>query len=558
MSPIINIPGTSIYAVLKGSATLAPLLQPIFAAMWLASLVSNFGSLIQSVGVSWLMTSIAPSPSIVALVQSSMLLPILLFSVPAGAVADTWDRRLVMLIAQTIMLAVSAGLAILGYLGMMGPWALLGLTFLLGTGGAVFRPVWQASVRDLVPRQQIPAAVALNSLSYNVARTAGPALGGLIVAASGPNAAFLINAVCCVGQMVVIVGWRPPHTEQRLPPESMGKAMVLGLRYSALSPAIRAVLVRAAGFGFCGAAVWALLPVVALHIGGGPLTYGILLCSLGIGAIAGAFFTAPLRQRLSSESLSSGAVLVFAIATILAAFCTTVPPLVLCLAAIGATWILGLSIYNISIQMSSPHWVLGRTLAVYQMLAFGGMSLGSWIWGNLADVTSVSVSLGCSGLAVALTLLLCLRFRLPVAANPDLEPIGILPEPEVTLDFDPRNGPVVVSTLYRVRPENTDAFVSAMEMLRRVRRRDGWRNWMLLQDIAEPGLWTERYEAPTWLEYMRQNERATIADRDVVAVVQALHEGPDPPTTRYLLERPMVALGAKLPKAEAPPRATGA
>src|SRR4051794_25200280 len=245
------------------SSTLAPFRHGIFLAIWTASLVSNFGSLIQGVGASWLMTSIAPSADMVALGQAASSLPIMLFSLLAGATADVWDRRLVMLVAQVAMLLISAALSALAYFGLVTPWLLLGLTFLLGCGAALYGPAWQPSVGEQVPRHVLPAAIALNSLGFNIARTVGPAIGGIVVAAAGAQAAFLLNALSYIGLIIVLLTWKRPVTPDPLPPETVGAAMRAGLRYVRLSPAIRTVLVRSLAFGLCGSAVWALMPLIA-------------------------------------------------------------------------------------------------------------------------------------------------------------------------------------------------------------------------------------------------------------------------------------------------------
>src|SRR5262245_58673295 len=271
------------------AATLAPFKSRIFLAIWTASLISNLGSLIQAVGASWLMTSIAPSPDMVALVQASTALPILLLSLPSGAIADIWDRRIIMLIAQSLMLTVSAALAAIAYFGHITPWTLLSLTFLLGCGAALYGPAWQSSVGEQVPREEVPAAVSLNSLAFNLARTAGPAVGGLIVAAAGPPAAFLVNAVTYIGLLVVLSTWRRKVPVQTLPPESMTTGMQAGLRYVRLSPVICTVLVRGFFFGFLGSAIWALMPLIARDLlAGNALTYGILFGAFGVGAVIGA------------------------------------------------------------------------------------------------------------------------------------------------------------------------------------------------------------------------------------------------------------------------------
>lgn len=543
MSMNPSVPGASIFAALGGSSTLVPLKGKLFAAVWIASLVSNFGSLVQAVGASWLMTSIASSPDIVALVQAAIALPILLFSLPAGAIADIWRRRTVMLIGQCFMLVVSVSLAVLTHFGTVVPSTLLAFTFALGVGSALYGPAWQAAVSELVPRQQIPAAVALNSLGFNVARALGPALGGAIVAAIGPEAAFLFNAVSYIGLIVVLLRWKPPAVEQRLPPENMGPAMVAGLRYAGLSLVIRAVLVRTFAFGLCGSAIWALLPLVARHlVGGGPLTYGVLLGALGIGAIAGAFLATPLRQRLGGEALVRIAVALFGLCALACAFFTAIPPLLIALMIAGAGWVMTLSSFNVVVQMSSPRWVMGRAMSVYQMMTFGGMALGSWFWGVLADHLGISLSLGLSGIAMLASLLLALSFRLPAYEHLNMEPSGAWPEPNVILDFDPQSGPVIVSEEYRIAPDDVPAFLAAMRVLRRNRRRDGARRWMLTQDVADPQVWLERFEVATWLDHMRQHHRVTVADRTAELRVRNLHKGSTPPRIRYFLERPLAAV----------------
>src|SRR3954453_4206497 len=314
------------------ASTLAPFRHRIFLAIWTASLVSNFGSLIQGVGASWLMTSIAPSADMVALVQAASSLPIMLFSLLAGAAADLWDRRNIMLVAQAAMLLISAALSFLAYLGLVTPWLLLGLTFLLGCGAALYGPAWQSSVGEQVPRDVLPAAVALNSLGFNIARTVGPAIGGSVVAAASAQAAFLLNALSYIGLIVVLLTWKRPAVPSPLPPENVGAAMAAGLRYVRLSPTIRTVLVRSLAFGLCGSAVWALMPLIARDlVGGGPLTYGLLLGAFGAGAVAGALVSTGLRERYAPEGVVSGATLGFAGASV---FVAHSPFLVLTLAAL--------------------------------------------------------------------------------------------------------------------------------------------------------------------------------------------------------------------------------
>jgi len=542
----IVIPGANIFAAVRGFSTVQPLRTRIFALLWTTGLISNFGYMIQSVGAQWHMTSIAPSADMVALVQTAITLPILLFSLPAGALADILNRRRVLIAAQLVMLAASTVMAALAYLQMLGPWTLLAVTFVLGVGAALYGPSWQASAGDLVVRDQIPAAVALNSLGFNIARAAGPALGGVIVATAGPEAAFAINAVSYIGLIGALIVWKPVYPERTLPPEDMVPAMAAGLRYAGHSPSIRAVLLRALAFGMAGSAVWALLPLVARDIiGGGPVVFGTLLGALGAGAIVGAFTATPVRARIGAERQVLGATVAFGAAMIATAAVPAHAVAMLCLTVAGAAWVMALSTFNVNVQLSSPRWVMGRTISVYQMLIFGGMALGSWLWGVLAQGAGVGAAIIAAGIAMFASLALTRALRLVgPAASGGLEPSGHWPEPEVSLDIDPESGPVVIAVEYRIPHARTPAFLSAMRAMRRIRRRDGARRWALIQDVAEPELWTERYESPSWLDHMRQHVRATASDAEVDARIAALHEGPEPPLTRHFIARPLIGDGA--------------
>ncbi len=538
---IPTIPGANIFSTLRGSSTFLPLRNHYFAMLWTASLVSNFGSLIQSVGAQWMMTSIAPSADMVALVQTAITLPILLFSLPSGAVADIWERRTVLLISQILMLLASTTLAVVAYFGVMSPFVLLSFTFALGVGAALWGPSWQASVGDLVPRAEVPAAVALNSLGFNLARAAGPALGGVIVAAAGPEAAFILNAFSYIALIAALLRWHPKRAPRHLPPEEMLPAMGAGIRYASLSPSIRAVLLRCLAFGVVGSAIWALLPLVARDIiGGGPIIFGTLLGAIGVGAIIGAFGATPIRHKLGTERMVLAGTLVFGAAIVAISLVSNHALVIALLVAAGTAWVLTLSTFNVTVQMASPRWVMGRTIAVYQMMIFGGMAVGSWLWGLVAHHGGVATAIGIAGCIVLATLLLTFRLRLPEPQNIDLTPSGSWPEPEVSLKIEPTSGPIFITVEYHVAPENVPVFRATMREMRRARRRDGARYWALIQDIGAPEVWTERYEAATWVDHLRQNARATVADQDIDARVLALHMGPLPPKIRHFIEWPVI------------------
>ena len=520
-----------------------PFAQPIFRAVWFATLASNFGGLIQAVAAAWLMTTISGSPDLIALVQASNTLPVVLFSLAAGAISDNYDRRVIMLIAQGFMLAASTVLALLGWLGLLGPWLLLTFTFLIGCGIALNNPAWQASVGDMVPRADIPAATTLNSVSFNLARSVGPALGGAIVATRRrrrrlrDQRAELPPAPRRAGALA------PGASAAPAAARAMGIAMSAGLRYVAMSPNILSVLLRGFAFGFGGIVVLALLPLIARDlVKGGPLTYGILLGAFGVGALLGAALSARLRRTLTTEALVRATFATFALAAAVAAVSPWIALTMLPLCAAGACWVLTLATFNAIVQLSAPRWVVGRAISLYQMATFGGMAGGSWLWGWAALHLGTEQAL----LAAAATLLVgaALGFRspLPPIAALDLDPLSRWREPQVAVDIEPRSGPIIVTVEYLIRDEDVFDFLGAMAERRRIRRRDGARQWTLLRDLVNPELWIERYESPTWVEYVRQNQRITKADAETGDRIRALHRGAEPPLARRLIERQVSAL----------------
>ena len=518
---------------------LAPLKHQTYRSIWTANLASSFGALIQGVGAAWLMTSIADSVDMVALVQASTSLPIMLFSLVGGAMADSFNRRRVMLWAQCFMLLVSAVLAVGTYLGLITPWTLLAFTFLIGCGTAINNPAWQASVGDLVPRDDLPAAVALNSIGFNLSRSVGPAVGGAIVAVAGAAAAFALNTVSYFALIFVLWRWRPKQEPRKLPREAMFTAMRAGLRYVAMSPNLGKVLLRSFAFGMSASAVLALLPVVAATLlGGGPLTYGLLLGAFGIGAVGGALLSARLQQAISSESIVRIAFTGFAACAAIGAIS---PFIVVTAAAMllgGACWVLALSLFNVTVQMSTPRWVVGRALSIYQTATFGGLAVGSWIWGIAADHYGVSAALLIAAASMLVGGAIGLVYSLPKAIALNLDPADRWREPHLEIDLLPRSGPIVVSVEYIIESQNIAAFLEAMSDRKRIRRRDGARRWTLMRDLEHPEIWTESFQTPTWVEYVRHSQRMTKADASISERLRALHRGPEGPRVRRAIERP--------------------
>lgn len=532
---------------------LAPFRHQAFRMLWLATLVSNLGGLVQSVGAGWMMTTLTDSHNMVALVQASTTLPIMMFSLAAGALADNFDRRMVMIIAQVGMATVSVLLAAMGYLGLLTPWMLLFFTFMIGSGTALFNPSWQASMGDLVPRQDLAGAVTLNTMGFNMMRSVGPAIGGLIVALAGAASAFAINAVSYIPLIVALLRWKTAPAPNRLPREDFGSAIMAGIRYVSLSPNLTTVLLRGFMFGAAAISIMALLPSVAEdYVGGGALVYGTLLGCFGLGAIGGALINARVRERLSNENIVRLACLGFALSATGLGFSRDQLLSHLVLLPAGASWVLALSLFNVSIQLSSPRWVVGRALSLYQTATFGGMAVGSWIWGITADAFGPSWALTLASVVLLACALVGVRLPLPQFNGLDLTPLGTFNEPSLKLDLRPRSGPIMVTIDYLIAQDDVAQFLQLMAERRRIRIRDGARQWALLRDLEQPDLWMESYHVPTWIDYVRHNLRRTKADADNFQKLRALHRGDGLPRVHRMIERQTVPLVDDIPLRDNP------
>ena len=370
--------------IVRENGTFSPFRYPVFRAIWIANLFSNLGATLQSVGAAWLMTELTPSHQLVALVQSSATVPIMLFGVFAGAIADNYDRRLVMLAAQVGMLLVSGALAALTYAGWISPFLLLAFTLTVGIGTALNSPAWQASVRQQVHPEQLPQAIALNSISFNIARSVGPALGGVLISIWDVSFAFLINAISYIGLIGVLLWWRPPPRQVERRP--ILPAVGVGLRYCATTPQLRRILIRGLALGFSLAAYQALLPaVVSDHIRGDEFDFGLMLGLFGIGSIVTAPFLRMIRRRIGFEGILGAGSALFVFSLSLIAEVHEVLYALPAAFAAGMGWVLILTTINTAVQVRSPDEILGRCLSIYQAVTFGGMALGSWTWGALAD-----------------------------------------------------------------------------------------------------------------------------------------------------------------------------
>ncbi|WP_312951265.1 MFS transporter [Agrobacterium sp.] len=517
---------------------LAPLRHQTYRTIWIASLASNFGGLIQAVGAAWMMTSLSSSENMIALVQASTSLPIMLFSLISGALADSFDRRRIMISAQFLMLVASVMLTVFAWLGWLSPWLLLFFTFMIGCGTALNNPSWQASVGEMVPREDLPAAVTLNSVGFNITRSVGPAIGGAIVAAAGAAAAFLVNSLSYFALIYALMQWKLPAPTSQLPREHLGAAISSGMRYVAMSPNIGKVLVRGFLFGLSASAILALMPVVARDlVQGGALTYGVMLGAFGLGAIGGALISARLREALSSEWIVRVAFLGFAFSSGMTAISANAILTSLALTIAGACWVLALSLFNTIVQLSTPRWVVGRALSLYQTLTFGGIALGSWVWGALSEIHGVSFALQLSCLLMLFGVLVGYFLQMPAFASLNLDPLNRFVEPPLRLDIKPQSGPIAILIDYEIDDSDLPEFMALMTERRRIRIRDGARNWNLMRDLENPDIWTESYHVPTWVEYVRHNHRRTQADAEAWDKLLTLHRGDKRPRVHRMIER---------------------
>jgi MFS family permease len=538
-----NATGTSSAAAAPPPSAWSALRHPVFRSLWIATVVSNVGGWMSNAASGWLMTSLSPSPLIVSLVQVANSLPLFLFALPAGALADMLDKRRLILWLEILTTIFSALFALLVMLHAVGPTLLLFFILLLGTLAALETPAWQAIVPLLVPESALSSAVAVNSVGVNISRVIGPALTGGIIVGLGIAAPFWLDAVSNAGVIGVISRWRPPQraTVRTLPAEGLTSAIRAGVRYARYNSALRATLVRAVGFFLFASAYWALLPLVArTQLHGGPGLYGTLLAVIGAGAVGGALFLPRLIARLGNngvvmlgEAGTAAALVLFGLAQ---------QPWVAALACLlaGISWIAVLAILNVSAQTVLPDWVRGRGLAVYVTVFFGTLTLGSALWGVAAEHLGLPAAHYLAGGGALLALWVTRRWKLQSGPAADLTPSMHWPEPVLARQVDQNAGPVLVTVEYHVAPEHREAFLDALVPLARERRRDGGYDWRVFEDTGHPERIIETWLSDTWLDHLRQHRRFTRADKPVEERVQRLAREP-PRITHYIAARPKPA-----------------
>jgi MFS family permease len=506
----------------------------MFRNLLIADFVSDIGTFMQNVGAGWLMVTLHAGPGYVALIQTAASLPYFLLALPAGSAGDIFDRRRLILWTEGWMMGVALILAILTMGGLTSPWLLLALTFALSAGDAFETPSWRAILPELVSKDDLAAASALNGIEFNLARAVGPALAGMVIAVAGVSTAFVVNVVSFCGVILVVARWKRPLRKPTAPAETLTGATVAAVRYVRNSPAILTVLFRTGVILFFSSSLFALLPSVARSVDERAIGYGLLLGCFGAGAIGGALLMQTLRARFSTEMIVSAGVVILGTAIVTTTRLHRLSALALVIFAGGAAWVLFISLINAVMQNLAPDWVRARVLAIFTLVYMGSFALGSATWGGVAQHQSVQLALVYSGLGTIGTATLALWARLP-DSTADLSPWNHWRMPVIVKEVSDEllGGPVLVTIEYSVVAELEAKFMKAMRQYARVRRRDGAYQWGIYRDIEAANRFVEIFLVDSWAEHLRQHERQTKADRELEQRVYSFVV--DEPKVRHLL-----------------------
>ena len=515
---------------------LAPFRSPVFRMLWITWLVANICMWMSDVAAAWMMTSLNATPLWVALVQTAASLPVFLLGIPSGAMADILDRKRYFMVTQIWVACVASLLSLAVFFGVLSPPLLLLLIFANGVGLAMRWPVFSAIVPELVTRPQLPAALALNGVSMNASRIVGPLVAGALIASVGSAWVFLLNAVLSLVAAIVITRWRREHKPHPLGRERLGSAMRIGLQYVSQSSHLKGVLARISIFFITSTALVALLPLIARHLdGGGAGTFTLLLASMGAGAIVATAFLPHLRRTLSRDAVVLGGAAIQSAAMIVIAFTHQIWIAVPAMLLAGAAWITTANTLSVSAQMGLPDWVRARGMSMYQMAIMGSNAIGAAVWGTVATMGSVRISVVLAALTGVTAMALANRLMPGQGMVEDLTPSSVFKVPQA--DAPPARGHVMVMIEYRIEPERAGEFRKLMRESRRSRLRHGAMSWELLQDINEPGRFVEMIEDESWTDHLRRFDRVTATDVALRDRKLAFHIGESPPlVTRSVME----------------------
>jgi len=526
---------------LSGSSAIAPLLRPVFRALWISMMISTLGTWMHEVGAGWLMTTLAPDPAMVALVPAAAMMPMFLLALPAGALADIIDRRRYLLVALTWLILAAGTLAFFSINGLINAWGLIGLTVCMGMGTAMMMPGFQSTIPDLVPRHELVAAVTLNGIAFNVTRTVGPALAGLVIAAAGPGWVFAFNSVSYLAVFTVIFFWHNERTASTLPSERFFGAIRGGVRFAGQSKPLQIVILRGMPYFMLVSATFALLPlIVRTELGYGAEVFGNLMGCVGFGAVAVGLNLSRIRKSLSSDTLVVVGSTATIMSTLALAYLRDIWVIGGFMVLFGAAWISVLSTLQVNAQLVLPAWVRARGLAIYLASFTGTVAIGAVIWGRVASVTGIPLALTVAAVAGAVGIVLSWPLSLNRNESLDQSPAQPIPDPNLPYAIKEHEGPVMVEIKYRIDPSDADKFLYFMRTeIRRMRRRNGAITWGLFQDTDDEHYFVEVFVEESWIQHLRSRGRLTKDDMDIINKARLFHRGSgSPEISRKISRRP--------------------
>ena len=523
-----------------------PLKRPFYRMLWIANSCSMIGVWMHDVGAVWLMTSLAPTPFMVAIIQTASALPMALLALPAGALADIFDRKRLILTTLVWRIIVSGGLGFITVLGYTTPSVLLVATFALSFGMAMSAPAWQAIIPDLVPRDEVPEAVTLGAVALNVTRGVGPALGGVVVATIGSGGTFLLNAASLIWITFIMGSWKHTVTKSTLPEERLIGAIRTGIRYVGNSPEVKNVLIHTGAFSICASAMWALLPIVAKqYMELTSVGFGLLLGFFGVGCLLGVVILPRIRQSFMINHLVSMTVVLFSVVLFSMAYARDFLILACAILIAGASWLVLFSSLMASLQSMTPSWVLGRVMSVHALVFFGTQAVGSAFWGFAASAAGLPSALTGAGVLLIASLALTHRYKMTAGKRLDLSPSREWTQSPLVTRPGMEEGPVLVSIEYRIDPEKAPDFIRAMGPMKAIRRKYGAIRWTLFKDVSDPSRYRESFIVESWVEHLRQHDRFTISDIAILERVYSFNlDGRPQRVDHFIAERvPKVSAG---------------
>lgn len=523
-------------APIDPKSPLGPLRLPVYRMLWLVWFAANTSMWMNDVAAAWLMTSLAPTPLWVALVQAASTLPVFLLALPSGALADIVDRRRFLMLTQFWLAGIAGVICAAVLLDVMTAPLLLLLTFANGIGMAMRWPVFAAILPEVLPRPLLPQGLTLSGIAMNGSRIVGPLVAGAIIAGAGSAWVFVLNVVLSLAAAVTVMRWRREHRESPLGRERLGSAMRVGLQFVRQSKRMRGVLLRISLFFFHSTAIMALLPLLARALPGGSAgTFTVLLASMGSGAILAALFMPRLRQWLPGPRLVYGGTVVQALCAVTLSYATSLYVAVPAMMVSGMAWITAANAMSVAAQMSLPDWVRARGMSIFQMSLMGATAAGAAVWGQIATVYGIHDALIVSAISSVLLMTLAVRLTPDRGTEEDLTPSNVLKVPD--LPHPPRPGRIMVRIEYLIDPSRSAEFRDVMEATRRSRLQQGALDWQLLHDLNEPRRYVEQIVDETWTEHLRRFDRVTAADTLLRDTRMLFHVGGEPPrVTRYLVE----------------------